>query len=110
MRIAGNDHRLCAIREIHHRRDHCSERRIQLCAGILKPETHIRGDLVITATRGVQLGRGRHTQRQRLLDIHVHIFQRHIPIKLSRLDFDQDRVQPCMDRIALLSTDDANMR
>ena len=45
-----------------------------------------------------------------MLDIHVHIFQRHVPVKLPGFDFDEDRVQSSMDRIALLSSNNADVR
>ena len=80
-----------------------AELRLQDGAGLLEEQPHVHRHLVVAAARGVQLGRGRHPLRERLLDVHVHVLEPGVPRELAGLDLARDVVQPRADGVALLA-------
>ncbi|OQB90754.1 MAG: hypothetical protein BWX86_02177 [Verrucomicrobia bacterium ADurb.Bin122] len=58
----------------------------------------------------MELGRGGHALRERLLDVHVHVFELRVPSELAFAHLVQDRVEAGMDGVALLGRDEADVR
>jgi len=79
-------------------------------AGVFEKEPHIRRHLVVSGAGGVELGRGGHALRERLLDVHVHVFELRVPSELAFAHLVQDRVEAGMDGVALLGRDEADVR
>ena len=109
MRVAGDNHTLRLVRKFDEGSDDRGERSVEHCAGMFKPKTHVGGHLVVAAAGRMQLGRGRNGLGQRLLDVHVHIFERGIPVECARLDLGTYDIQARLDRVALLGSKDADV-
>ena len=82
----------------------------EYAAGKLEPQPHVGRDLVVPAPRGVELGRSGHALRQRLLDVHVNVLELGVPGKLARRDLGVDGIEPGVDGIAFLGSDEADVR
>jgi hypothetical protein len=83
---------------------------LQHAAGVLEPQAHVGRDLVVAAPGRVQLGGGGHALRQRLLDVHVHVLELHVPREAAALDLGEDGIEPGMDLVALARRDEPGVR
>ncbi len=71
-------------------------------------QPQIKRDLIVPAARGVKLPAGRADPfRERRFDVHVHIFQRSIPLEFAGFDLLLDCAQCILDLLPLSGGDDA---
>ena len=79
---------------------------IDLVDSVTSPQPKIGRDLVVSAARGVEFAADvPQAINQRLLDIHVNIFQRWLPGELTGIDFGQDFIEAVDDLFRLLRLD-----
>ena len=72
-------------------------------AGLSGPEPHVRCDLVISASAGVQPSAGVADRvRQRRLDVHVDVFFAFVPVELTPFDRGADRFEATDDFVGVL--------
>ena len=82
----------------------------ELGAGVLEEKAHVGRDLVVAAAGGVELCGGGDFARESLLDVHVHVLERHVPFEFARLDFLEDFVESRDDFRRLLFGNDTRVR
>ena len=74
-------------------------------------EPKIERNLVVPAARGMKLrARGTDSLRKRCFDIHVHVFERRVPVKFARFDLLLDRAQLGLNFSPLASGYDSRPR
>jgi hypothetical protein len=110
MRVSGNQY--VAIRRRHREQGALGTDDFlpQCLARRLEKQPHVRRNLIIPAARRVQLRGGWHTFRERLLDVHVHILELHLPFEFARFDFTQDGVETRVNGVTLLRRDEPRVR
>ncbi len=108
MGVAGDDHRPVFLG--HGKKGPLDRRQLPAEQGarVLEKEPHVRRHLVVPAAGRVELGRRRHPQRERPLDVHVDVLEAPMPPELAVLDLPQDRVQAGVDCLALRGRDEAD--
>ncbi len=95
VRVAWDEHLAVRLR----RRENCPSRRsrIFVCRSVhacLKNSRMSVGHLVVPAPGRVQFRRRRHPLRQRLLDVHVDIFELRVPDEFPGLDLPIKNIEP----------------
>jgi len=110
MRVTGDEHVAVGRRDREQRPLGAAQPRGEVGAGVLEPQPHVGRDLVVAAPGRVQLGRRRHALGQRLLDVHVHVLELHVPGELAGRDLGEDGVEPGVDGGAFLRGDQPDVR
>lgn len=84
--VAGNENRPVCVGKI----DKHAQKLFELCdnlsAGVFEKEAHVGGNLVVAAAGCVELCGGGNFLCERLLDVHVDVFERRTPLEVSLFD------------------------
>ena len=110
VRVAGQDDVEVAVAAVDEGLLQVEQSRVDAVEGVADPEPQIGGDLIVAAAAGVQLAADiAQALDERLLDVHVDVFELGLERKFSRFDFFADGCQRFADLVALCVAEQADL-